>query len=539
MTNTFTPGTMVEYTLEKMPYVFMPYESRLARLEAEKVLGSQPSMVKSRRLVFRKHKYVPHIVDRLTYFRSVTIRTNTFQHTHLTRQALIESLDTLAKRRKKDVCLDSETVPCKWQARRYFSHGIHEYIGKYHPQIVKFIFNLLDLGSGNAVIDPFCGCGTTLVEAYVNGYRFLGVDANPLAVWIARTKIEALCSDIGILESEYASLVARARQLGKSDIIPDANFISEKNLRYLRSWFTESTLSKLLTLSNEISKVEHECARDLFNVSLSNILREVSLQEPGQLRIRRRKCPPDLDVFELFFSNLRRSLDSIKVFYELNLQGRVRSDAERDIIAGDSRHLVDLTTRRDFDAAVFSPPYATALPYIDTDRLSLIYFGLTHPSSLRTMGRSMIGDREIAGSERQRIDNIIEDGLVCIPDQAKRIIRMIYAKNKKANVGFRRKNTAALLHKYLIDMREALASIHEVLKPSGACAFVVGNNTTIAGGTKVIIPTAKLLALIGRDIGFNHVKTLTLNTFPRTNVHCKNSVQEEYLVVLSKWHQGP
>jgi site-specific DNA-methyltransferase (cytosine-N4-specific) len=522
-----------------MPYAFMPYESRLARLEAETLLNSR-SVSKGDRLIILGRQYTPEIVDRLTYFSSVAIRRNGLEENHVTRQALIERSDFLAKRetRVRDRLRGSRpAVDCKWQARRYFSHGIHEYKGKFHPQIVKFIFNFLRLKPGNAVIDPFCGCGTTLVEAYVNDLNFLGVDINPLAVWIAKTKIEALQTGIRNLESDYRSLVGRAESLRKTRrVLYAPHSMPEENLRYLERWFTNSTLSKLFALSHEISRVEHDCSKNLFSIALSNILREVSLQEPRQLRTRRRKsaCGPGPDVFQLFFSTLKRSLDSIRVFYELNLHtGRC---SYGDVIEGDARSLPELVGRTKFDAAIFSPPYATALPYMDTDRLSLVYFNIVSPSSLRVIGRSMIGDREITRSERQEIEQVITTGLreSHLPYPIRRLIRAVYTKNIHANVGFRRKNVASLLHKYFFDMRETLRGVNSVLRPSGSCAFVVGNNTTIAGGTRVLVPTGHFLAMIGRDVGFKHVRTLTLNAYPRTDIHCKNSVREEYLAVLSK-----
>jgi len=534
---------VVEYMLEKMPYVFMPYENRLARLEAKIIFDSRP-VSKAGRLAFAKRDKVilANILDRLTYFSSVTMRTDGVEETHATRQALIEKLDALTKRRMNGVYpisgISDSAVKYKWQARRYFSHGIHEYKGKYHPQIVKFTFNLLKLKPGNAIIDPFCGCGTTLVEAFVNDYDFLGVDVNPLAIWIARTKIEALHSDINKIESEYASLVARTEQLQKSCCIPDASsLLPKENLEYLKQWFNKGTLSTLLTLSAQISESDDPCAKNLFNVTLSDILRIVSLQEPGQLRIRRRRsCDPDPPVLQIFFARLRRSMDSIKNFYELNVHRKLGSSDEKQILSGDVRHISRLLGGVDFDAAIFSPPYATALPYIDTDRLSLVYFNMASPSSLRTLTRSMIGDREITTSERQRIDDVLSNSFeeIDLPYPIKRLVRTIYTKNYRAKVGFRRKNTAALLYKYFGDMKDALCNIYSVLKPSGACAFIVGNNTTIAGNTKIIIPTARFLAMISRNIGFKDHRTLTLNTYPRTEIHSKNSVREESLIVLSK-----
>ena len=42
---------------------------------------------------------------------------------------------------------------------------------------------------GDLVVDPFGGCGTTLVESKVMGRPSVGVDINPVAVLITKAKI--------------------------------------------------------------------------------------------------------------------------------------------------------------------------------------------------------------------------------------------------------------------------------------------------------------------------------------------------------------
>src|SRR2546421_12091818 len=39
-------------------------------------------------------------------------------------------------------------------------------------------------------LDPFCGCGTTLLESARQGVCSYGVDLNPLATFLAQTKIK-------------------------------------------------------------------------------------------------------------------------------------------------------------------------------------------------------------------------------------------------------------------------------------------------------------------------------------------------------------
>ena len=63
-------------------------------------------------------------------------------------------------------------------------------------------------------------------------------------------------------------------------------------------------------------------------------------------------------------------------------------------------HFPDL--RRSVDVVITSPPYATALPYLDADRLSLIILGLLPRREYSSKESEMIGSREI--TERKRAD---------------------------------------------------------------------------------------------------------------------------------------
>src|SRR4051812_42785511 len=64
------------------------------------------------------------------------------------------------------------------QATRFGVHGLHEYRGKFNPQTARALMNALDC-EADTVIDPFCGSGTTLVEALRLGRNAAGMICHP------------------------------------------------------------------------------------------------------------------------------------------------------------------------------------------------------------------------------------------------------------------------------------------------------------------------------------------------------------------------
>jgi DNA modification methylase len=70
---------------------------------------------------------------------------------------------------------------------QYLSHKFHSYPARFIPQI-PFTFIKLFTKENDVVLDPMCGCGTTLVESFLNGRNSIGNDFNPLAVLISKVK---------------------------------------------------------------------------------------------------------------------------------------------------------------------------------------------------------------------------------------------------------------------------------------------------------------------------------------------------------------
>jgi SAM-dependent methyltransferase len=91
-------------------------------------------------------------------------------------------------------------------ATRAHVHGFHSYPARMHPVTARRLVEAFSR-PGDRVLDPFCGSGTALVEARLAGRAALGVDANPLAVRLARLKVR------GTTEDERGRLVAAAREV--------------------------------------------------------------------------------------------------------------------------------------------------------------------------------------------------------------------------------------------------------------------------------------------------------------------------------------
>src|SRR3989344_6347602 len=64
-------------------------------------------------------------------------------------------------------------------------HRLHPYMGKFIPQLVEIFLRKFQ---PKLVYDPFCGSGTTLVEANVLGIESIGVDISAFNVMLTKAK---------------------------------------------------------------------------------------------------------------------------------------------------------------------------------------------------------------------------------------------------------------------------------------------------------------------------------------------------------------
>ena len=93
---------------------------------------------------------------------------------------------------------------------QYLTHWIYPYRGKFHPQLVRALLNLVGVRRGDLVLDPFVGSGTTALEASLLGVRALGVDVSPLCVLLTRVKTGSV-SALAAVRHAVASAAAGGR----------------------------------------------------------------------------------------------------------------------------------------------------------------------------------------------------------------------------------------------------------------------------------------------------------------------------------------
>lgn len=428
------------------------------------------------------------------------------------------------------------------QATRFLVHGLHEYKGKFNPQLARALVNVTD-PEATALLDPFCGSGTTLVEGLRLGLNVAGIDRSPLAAWISRVKVATLIDrKPGKLREDFDTLRQRAlkaikqeqnnqgQNSGRASQTPPLDDVTRN---YLAKWFPEGILAGLLGAVAACAE-QQGTASDLVRLAISSIVRSVSWQLPEDLRIRRRPTnwiPPDVSVL---FDEACRRIDT--ALAELTEHRPTAPGLSWSVHNGscDDGETVGMAWPRGRRLIVTSPPYATALPYIDTDRLSIALLGLAPSASLGSLERALIGSREWNRGEANRWVQRREANTDRLPTGLRKLLTTIEKQNVEHNAGFRRRDVPALLYRYFASMGAAMSTWAAHMQPGQRAVLVIGRNRTGPKDHQITIDTPHLLADLASSRGFKPVELIPLQTWPRFGLHADNAVDAEEAVILEQ-----
>jgi len=281
---------------------------------------------------------------------------------------------------------------------QHLTHGIHRYSGKFIPQIASRAIRILT-EPGELVLDPYCGSGTTLVEAALLGRAALGIDLNPLAVLIARSKVTPVTArELEELNRCFANLIAAiADTEGGSLFEPsatDKRLVSEarrdprRHDPWFRKWFQGDVLDDLLVIDHAIDQLKDPTLRTVARVAFSDILRRSSKAHSGYPNVMFDKSAPKKErpgkAFQRALENICRMIQT--------LSGAGVDWTKVSVREGNatSTGLEDDSV----DAIVTHPPYVGSIPYAEYGLLSLKWLGVD-PKGL---------DRALTGGRRQTAD---------------------------------------------------------------------------------------------------------------------------------------
>jgi hypothetical protein len=317
--------------------------------------------------------------------------------------------------REIDLALSWSESELPERERTKHVHRLHPYLGKFIPQLVEELLSRF-VPRGGAVLDPFAGSGTTLVQALESGHDATGIDIAGFNALLMRVKT-----------ARYDLDSLRGDLLGAHEAVeafePLGRFPSGAS-PYLRAWFAPRAAEELDHFRSLIPSARYP---DVMRVVLTRAARSARRTTHFDLDFPRepqsgeywcykhkRTCRPVEEARRFLLRYSRDTLDRIEAFTAARAEDRVAT-----VIHGDGR-LLDPGGR--YAGIITSPPYPGLIDYHAQHRYAYELLGIEeHPDC--ELGRPALGTSKaalaaysdgVAAVLRNACSGLSSGGRVCV-----------------------------------------------------------------------------------------------------------------------------
>lgn len=346
------------------------------------------------------------------------------------------------------------------------------------------------------VLDPFCGVGTTLVEATLEGHDAIGFEINPYAVLASRAKAGAARISSSILRKEISRYRTFFSEYDRPDYKPRSS--PPAGFRTRTAFYSPRVLRRVLLFHDFAGSVDEPDVRDLFRLAFASTMVQFSnySYEPslGRRTSAGRQEIKDYPVNEVIAAKLEEMEHDIRW-----MQERVDGDLASSRVMHESFFKFrDLLEPGTVDLIITSPPYLNNYHYNRNTRPQLYWLGFaSSPKDLQPLEGANFGKFWQTVREHPCLDldfdlpqSDLRERLATL--RKRHPEKGIYGGNGWANYA------AA----YFNDCRRFAEGIRYALRREGSALVVIGNS--ILQG--VLIPTDRYFAEIAEAVGLELVQ---------------------------------
>ena len=408
-------------------------------------------------------------------------------------------------------------------------HDWYRFVLSFPPHLVRDYIKKFQLNQKSVLLDPFCGTGTTLVEAKLAGMNVVGLEGNPFPQFASSVKTDwELDSDI--LTSYTRRIADKALAHLKSEGIDDNfSFGDYKNLELrtlepkaekliLTNSISPLPLHKTLVLYEGLKEFEGEQFYRHALLALGNALvfKISNLHFGPEVGVKNPK--EDVPVVSNWLLEIEKMANDLR-------QVKGGSFPEANIYLADARNF-DAIAPNSIDAVITSPPYPNEKDYTRTTRLESVLLGfIRNREELRELKKRLVRSNTRGIYKEDDDDKWVSDfpEIHRIADEIEKR-RIELGKDS----GFERLYPRAA-KLYFGGMAKHLSDLRNVLRPGAQLAYVVGDQ---ASYLRVMIRTGQILGDIAQKLGYELVGIDLFRT--RLATATKEQLREEVLILRWK-----
>lgn len=405
------------------------------------------------------------------------------------------------------------------QAADQAFHNWYRFVLSFPPHLVRDYFHQFEVRPGQVVLDPFCGTGTTVVEAKLNAIASVGIEANPMAYFASTVKTDWAISSEGLLTHGQAisTQIRQGSELHARDPLRSLPEAAHKLL--LKNSIDPLPLHKALVLLSHIDRDRGASPywpyeRLALAKAVVGHCSNLSFGPEVGVRARKRNDAP---VLECWFKELQGMA--------ADLANAPRMHAHCNMHHADARSLKNVLEPASIDAVFTSPPYPNEKDYTRATRLETILLGFVHSrEDLRALKQGLL-----RSNTRNVYKADTDDRWVVQHPEIQQIAEAIEQRRLDLGKtsGFERLYARAT-RLYFGGMARHFAALRPYLKPGARLGYVVGDQ---ASYLQVMIRTGQLLADIAAKLGY---QVVSLDLF-RTRLATMTRQQMREEVLFLRW----
>jgi len=281
----------------------------------------------------------------------------------------------------------------------YLTHSLHPYPAKFPPQLPKIILSNYAKKNQN-VLDPFCGSGTTLVEARLFGANAIGVDVNGLSILLSKVKATPLTKQQIEVVLKFIMNIEKEISKWENDKRPK---IKVKEIEGQDHWFQKNVSEEITFLIYKIQEQSCIDVQNFLKIILSSIIVRVSNQESDTRFVAIKKNIANGYTLKQFCKKAREYKERLKVFSEA-----IKNKTTLQLYNADSRNL-DFIENNSIDIIITSPPYANTYDYYLYHKFRKRWLGL----DVKFAQYNEIGSRREYSSLKEKKEKWNADLITC------------------------------------------------------------------------------------------------------------------------------
>lgn len=348
-------------------------------------------------------------------------------------------------------------------------------------QFVQDFFNQYKISKKDFVFDPFCGMGTTLFTACINGIQSIGVDKLPTGVFIADTLPKILGIEPGEIQSHY--------QLAKEKLADAPEASVAEDVRIMKIAFPEGNLIELKKWKSVISTIESPY-KEIINLLYLSIIEPCSFTaKDGQFL----RFLPDKEVFKPSELLDNKIIEIEQDISRLKTLGWDKNFKLPKVCQGDTRDLSDINFDREPTFIITSPPYANRYDYTRSYSLELSFNFVENFEELKKLRFGIL---------RSHIEVKAEKGDASPHPALTEILESLEAKHQQTKLNNDR--IPIMLLAYFVDMHKVIKEWYRVCAKGAVVAMVV-DNVRFEGEH---VPVDLILCDLAEQVGFSVEKII-------------------------------